>query len=204
MADVSSSNYWDAISALAWPGVLAGIAWYYKAELARLIETFRSKVHQSYELKFGSVELKGVNIQSEIDLRCNSFESAPATEAEKKFRDSIYNATQSFMLAHRIKPSSRPGQQFDVSIFIVGTKSTKLNNRHFGHIKSVEYYLGRSFGGSEFGSKFTVSNPEGGFAITTSAYGPTLCIAKIRFRDIDDEAMTYRFLDFEMKGAYGN
>ena len=105
------------------------------------------------------------------------------------------------MLTHRIRPSKKEGQEFDISIFLIRKPSKIIQSAKFKDVEYVEYYLGKYFGGKPRGAKFIVKNPSNGFAMTTSAYGPPLCIAKIHFRD-GNIAETYRFLDFEMQGAF--
>ena len=49
---------------------------------------------------------------------------------------------------------------------------------------------------------FTSIDRARGFPITTSAYGPFMCTAKLYFTD-GEEVMLHRYVDFEM-GAIGS
>jgi poly(A) polymerase Pap1 len=60
-------------------------------------------------------------------------------------------------------------------------------------VAAVEYFLG-----SYWGNKVYPSHDRSrGFPIVTSAYGPFLCTAKIKFND-GTESLTSRYIDFEI------
>jgi hypothetical protein len=70
-----------------------------------------------------------------------------------------------------------------------------IPHKNFGRlndIKEVEYYLGRYFGAhrGEFGTKYVVQNGSDGFAVKLTAYGPSLCEARINFHDGTETTVT--------------
>ena len=74
-------------------------------------------------------------------------------------------------------------------------------NAEFSDVEAVEYYFGEHFGRREFGDIYHVTSPENGFAMTTSAYGEPLCVARILFKN-GETGITSRYIDFEMSGAF--
>jgi hypothetical protein len=72
---------------------------------------------------------------------------------------------------------------------------------HYGSLKgvqSVDYYFGRHWESKVFTSR----NRENRFAISTSAWAPFTCTARVNFTD-GEHAFLHRFIDFEM-GSLGN
>lgn len=204
---MEGSNFWDVLSALAWPAAIAALFLFYRSNLTRLIDAFTSKFERAADIKLGSIELKGARLDPspdapEVAIDGNDYSREKASEADRSERDKLYNATRSLMLVHRIRPSEKKGQEFDISIFLVRKVSKDNTTARFNDVDYVEYYLGRWFGGKPHGSKFVVRTPDNGFAMTTSAFGSPLCVAKIHFHD-GKVAETYRYLDFEMKEVFG-
>ena len=204
---MEGSNFWDVLSALAWPGAIAALFLFYRSHLTRLIDAFTSKFERAADIKLGSIELKGARLDPspeapEVAIDGNDYSRVKAEETDRLERDRLYNSTRSLMLVHRIRPSEKKGQEFDISIFLTRKTSKDNKTARFNDVDFVEYYLGRWFGGKPHGSKFVVRTPDNGFAMTTSAYGSPLCVAKIHFHD-GEVAETYRYLDFEMKEVFG-
>lgn len=204
---MEGSNFWDVLSALAWPTAIAALFVFYRSNLTRLIDAFTSKFERSADIKIGNIELKGARLDPspdapDVSIDGNDYSKIKATETERTQRDGQYNKTRSLMLVHRIRPSEKKGQEFDISIFLVRKTSKDNKTARFNDVDFVEYYLGRWFGDKPNGSKFVVRTPDNGFAMTTSAYGSPLCIAKIHFHD-GEIVEAHRYLDFEMKEVFG-
>ena len=203
---MEGSNFWDVFSAFAWPITIAGIFLLYRSHLTRLIDAFTSKFERASDIRLGNIELKGALLDpspdaSDIVIDSNDYSKVKATETERNERDELYKKTRSLMLVHRISPSEKEGQKFDISIFLNRKQSRENTTADFNDVDHVEYYLGHRFGGRPNGSKFVVKTPVNGFAMTTSAYGSPLCVAKIHFKD-GHVAETYRYLDFEMAEVF--
>lgn len=204
---MEGSNFWDVLSAMAWPAAIAALFVFYRPNLTRLIDAFTAKFERAADIKLGSIELKGARLDPspnapEVAIDGNAYSREKASETDRSKRDKLYNSTRSLMLVHRIRPSAKQGQEFDISVFLVRKESEDNTTARFNDVDFVEYYLGRWFGGKPHGSKFVVRTPDNGFAMTTSAYGSPLCVAKIHFHD-GEVAETYRYLDFEMQAVFG-
>lgn len=203
---MTTSNFWDLLAAATWPAAIVLLLVFYRGHLSRLIEAFTEKFETATEVKLGTIELKSVVLDvgelPDVSIEGNDYSRRAATQAERDARYDIYNKTRSLMLAHRIRPSPKKGQKFDISIFLVRKTSKHNTTGRFNDIAFVEYYLGHYFGQKPHGDTFVVRTPENGFAMTTSAYGSPLCVARIHFHD-GEVAETSRYLDFEMAQVFG-
>jgi hypothetical protein len=109
-------------------------------------------------------------------------------------RKAIYTEGRNLFLTHVIMPSSRPGQTFDVFIYLIRHQSEDLSD-----VKLAEFFLG-----SYWENKvFSVDKQDEYFGIATSAYGTFLCVCKVTFFD---GATIYldRYIDFEAQRMGGS
>jgi hypothetical protein len=112
----------------------------------------------------------------------------PWQEREEK-RVEIYKRNRDLFLVHRWQPSSTPGQLADIQIELRQHNQGPLTE---GTIKCVEYHLG-----PRFASRTIVqSNRDENFRLEVSAYGPFLCLARVRFDDGSDPVDLERYIDF--------
>lgn len=110
------------------------------------------------------------------------------TEQWSKLRHGLYAKSKGFFVVHTLSPSNEPGQLFDINIYLVRHKS-----HDFSPIASAEFF----FGGYWQNRVFRVENEGSGpVGIRTAAYGPFLCVCKVRFMD-DSDCTLYRYIDFE-------
>jgi hypothetical protein len=91
-------------------------------------------------------------------------------------------------LAHVITPAGRATQAYDVYVYAVPGREGNLDQ-----VIKAQFYLGPHWGNRIF----EVSPQDGRVGLSTSAYGPTLCICQLVFTD-GSTAILERFLDFEM------
>lgn len=116
-------------------------------------------------------------------------------------RDRLYVENRNLFLVHAWRPSVREGQLADISIRVTeherrgswpksGQASTDRPITD-GLVEKVEYYLG-----SSFERAFLKRDAAAGFRLDVSAYGPTLCIARVHFTDGNPSVTLYRYLDF--------
>jgi len=108
-------------------------------------------------------------------------------------RQQYYVPNRNLHLVHRLTPSEKLGQLYDILIYLVPHPDSDAT---LAGIKKVEYYFGRSWGNSIF----TSTDRARGFAIATSAYGPFMCTAEIYFSD-GEKVLVNRYIDFEMGPA---
>lgn len=107
-------------------------------------------------------------------------------------RESIYRDTRGVFLAHSLQPSQRPGQEFDIFIYLIRHRSTD-----FSDVSRADFFLGKHWGNKVFQVHPTSREPIG---IRASAFGTFLCICRVTFTD-GDEAILHRYIDFEMGRA---
>lgn len=199
------SNHWDFLSSLAWPVTISLMLLLFFGNIGRVLTALANQLEKATELKlFGSLELKGPRVDpgaAEIEIEGNIVTKRKATEEEFNKRNNIYDSSRHLMLVHRIKPSTVPGQKFDISVFLSRKVRKGKQAAEFQEVEYVEYYFGEYFGRKPHGDVYTVKNSENGFAMTTSSYGGAICVATIRFKD-GHVAIVSRFIDFEMQGAF--
>jgi hypothetical protein len=126
-------------------------------------------------------------IQSTVpDLRPGS------REAE---RQHVYDSTRGLFVIHSWRSSKTPGQLCDISINI--QEHDRNRESIFSKIDYVEYYLGPSW--SE--APFKVDDARSSFKLDVSAWGSTLCLANISFKDGHSPVSVYRYLNFDLAEA---
>ncbi|MGE0814127.1 MAG: DUF4062 domain-containing protein [Vicinamibacterales bacterium] len=113
---------------------------------------------------------------------------APETPDEwNARRNGTYHSHRDIFLTHVIQPSQKPGQQFDVFIYLIRHKSTDLSD-----VRVAEFFLG-----PYWENKVFPAVPNGGFVgIKTAAYGTFLCICRVTFID-GSHIFLERYVDFE-------
>ena len=108
-------------------------------------------------------------------------------------RNATYEKHHNLFLTHVIKPSSKPGQRFDVFIYLLRHKSEDLSD-----VRVAEFFLG-----PYWENKVFAATPQEGFVgISTSAYGTFLCICRVTFTD-GTALYLERYIDFEMHRTGG-
>lgn len=148
----------------------------------------------SFRLKLEELkELKRVDPGGPVDGAVPV--EAPWTEDRNR------NSTSSreLYLVHVIAPSRRGPEWIDIFAFIVGSRRARHGYPDdMSDVAKAEFFLGRHWGNKIF----TVENAGDGkrIGLATSAYGPTLCICRLHFRDGQTVVLS-RYLDFEMAPA---
>lgn len=137
-------------------------------------------------------------VGADIPVSNIGFESLQISAVEtpdqwNKQRNALYAECRGIFLTHIIKPSSTPGQTFDVFIYLIRHKSEDLSD-----IQLAEFFLGPYWGNKVF----PAVEQNGFIGISTSAYGTFLCICRVTFKDgtyVDLE----RYIDFETQRTGG-
>jgi hypothetical protein len=148
----------------------------------------------------GRPDLFEANVESGTESEINEWEDEEGSDnqppAWTSRRDEIYYDNQDIFLVHQIRPSKRPGQSYDVFVFLAGAHGVEPSRI----VDQADFFLGRYWRNKVF----SVRNQEAGgtIGITTSAYGPTLCLCRVTFKNSPGEAILHRFLDFEMKWVF--
>jgi len=120
----------------------------------------------------------------------------PVTETLDEWntrRNSVYEQHRNLFLTHINKPTSRPGQTFDVFIYLIRHKSSD-----FSDVRGAEFFLGPYWENKVF----PVVEKDGFIGISTAAYGTFLCICRVTFTD-GSHIFLERYIDFETQRTGG-
>jgi hypothetical protein len=176
----------SALGVLSWPLGIVLLAINFRPQLKGLIDATSDRIKSATEIKFGEVLIKGPDIGSAAELKSASVETNESDNSWTISRDTIYTNQRNIFLVHSVRPAKglHPRKQvpyFEISVYLVSHKGRGAMNE----IKKVEYYMGEHFkvDGSDKSACFVVKNGTDGFPLRTSAYGPTLCQARIHFHD---------------------
>lgn len=114
--------------------------------------------------------------------------AAPETPDEwNARRNDVYNEHRRLFLTHILRPSKKPGQQFDVFIYLIRHKSTD-----FSDVRVAEFFLGPYWENRVFAAV----EQDGFIGISTAAYGTFLCLCRVTFSD-GSHIFLERYIDFE-------
>ena len=109
-------------------------------------------------------------------------------------RNAVYAANRNVFLTHVVRPSSKPEQTFDVFIYLLRHKAES-----FSDVVVAEFFLGKYWDNRVF----PAVEQNGFIGISTSAYGPFLCVCRISFRD-GSHLYLDRYIDFEAQRTGGS
>jgi hypothetical protein len=104
-------------------------------------------------------------------------------------RNGVKTANRNVFLTHIIKPSTEPGQLFDVFLYLL-----RQDTEVFSDIAFAEFFFGKYWENKVF----PAAEENGFIGISTSAYGPFLAICRVTFQD-GGEVYLERYIDFEMR-----
>ncbi|MBK9962736.1 MAG: hypothetical protein IPP06_15865 [Saprospiraceae bacterium] len=137
------------------------------------------------------IEVKRCELQKsyqDVAANNNTNSMNPNTPEEwNSVRNSIYSDAKDICLVHTLWPSKRENQDYDIYIYLIKHKSNSLEE-----VEYAEFFLGKYWKNKVF----KVDNKDNRIGIYTSAYGPFLCLCKIKFKS-GEEAFISRYIDFE-------
>ena len=145
------------------------------------------RIERGSSFKAGPIEL-GEDLKALEHVSQSDVPSSNDSSEWSKERDGIYQKTRGIFLAHVIEPSREKGQLYDVFIYLIGHKSRTLED-----VESAEFFLG-SYWGNEI---FRETRKNGLLGMSTSAYGPFLCLCRVTLKD-GSQFQLHRYIDFEM------
>ncbi len=181
------SPYVPLWQTLTWVLLIFILVFVFRRRLTDLLEAIRQRVEKGSSVKTPFLEL-GDDLQK-MDNIGDKTASAPTAEVTwGQERDEIYQKNRGLFLAHVLDPSDKDGQAFDIFIFLVRHKQSRL-----AEVKHAEFYLGKFWGDKVFKE----TPVDGVIGIRASAYGPFLCMCKVTFTDGQQTTLT-RYIDFEM------
>jgi len=189
------SGVWSAVPSILWIvlGLIVLIA--FRKEIQALLQNLSWRLRTGAALKLFSIELGQSYVSPSIDAGKDETALEHRSDENKDRwlqRQQYYKPNRNIHLVHRLAPSKEVGMLYDLQIYLVAHKDATIAN-----LSKVEYYFGRNWGNQIF----TSIDRAQGFPITTSAYGPFMCTAKLHFSD-GETVMINRYVDFEM-GAVG-
>jgi len=159
-------------------------------QLRGLLSAVVWRVKVGTPVKIASFELGRLYVAPQGDVRAKKglIEVRKDDGTRYEERGQYYLPNRDLFLVHRLAPSTDEGEVYDILMYLVPHKEATLAG-----VSKVEYYFG------EYWKQrvFTSTHRPSGFSISTSAYGPFVCTAKIYFTD-GHEAMVWRYIDFEM------
>jgi hypothetical protein len=179
---------WQVLPSLLWVLLAATGVWYFRTEIALLIDALEKRLRSGAAIKIGFLELSAIRVMIDESRPVLGESVSSFIEKEREpLRRKIYTDCRSIFIAHRLFPSAEPNQTYDIWIYAVAHKSD------IHDIECVEYYLGEAWRHNVF-----VSTDQGKrFGILISAYGSGfLCLAKAHFKD-GSSVDTWRYIDFE-------
>lgn len=104
-------------------------------------------------------------------------------------RVDIYTKNRGVFLVHVLKPSQKPGQKFDIFMFLIG-------HHDAGALDKIAY--AEFFFGKHWGNRVIKVEKKGDLiGLSTSAYGPFLAICLVVFTDGYKVTLNH-YIDFEM------
>lgn len=121
--------------------------------------------------------------------------SAPAAWTDERAKE--YQRTSNLFLVHVCKPSARPGQRYDVTIFLMrhvpGPEPNQTEG--FEDVEKAEFYFGEGWGHQVF----TAYNAGSFVGVSTSAWGMFLATCRVTFKGANKTpVILHRYVDFEM------
>ena len=123
----------------------------------------------------------------------------PVEAAWTEERGKQRKSSRELYLVHAIVPSRRGSDWFDIFVFIICPRRARHGfPEDMSDVIKAEFLLGRHWGNKIY----TVQNAGDSkhIGLATSAYGPTLCVCRVHFRN-GQMAILSRYLDFEMAPA---
>jgi hypothetical protein len=202
----------SAVSSFAWPVVFGTILFYFRKEITDVIQSLRRQLNAGATFKLKDFEVKGIVLDAiNEDARGNwVYLKENASEEEYRTRDAVYQKNRNLFLVHTASRTDEyhPKQGFrlvDVSIFLIphqgyAKDSTIQQFGRLNEVNEVEYYFGRHWGSGDYGRSYRVRNGSDGFAVRFRPFGPTLCVATVRFHD-GEEVKLERYIDFQSAGG---
>lgn len=125
--------------------------------------------------------------------------AAPETPDEWNLkRQGIYAGSRNLFLSHVIRPSTKPGQKFDVFIYLVRHES-RAYPTDMSDVQFAEFFMGPYWANKIF----PVFQQNGFIGVSTSAYGTFLCLCRVTFDD-GSKADLHRYIDFEAQRTGGS
>lgn len=213
----SVPGFWSLLGTLAWIALIAALVWWQRHSIVRLVMALQARLQAGAVLKIAGFELGAApylphhaaqgarfgRIQIYREGAPPSPEQRDTTYAQRfpfhASREPFRGPHRNLFLVHRLQRSQRPGQLYDVFVYLV--PSEKFGS--LAAVQSVEYYFGKHWDYQIFKS----TERSSGFLVMTSAFAPFSCTARVTFTDHDPsqpqrtpstQVFLHRYVDFDM------
>jgi len=114
----------------------------------------------------------------------------PSWQQLNDLRVQTYERNRGLFLVHSCAPSTAAGQVVDAHICLTQHSNGPLDDES---IQAVEYTFGPQF----TDHSLVRTDPQDGYCVTVSMWGPMLCLAKVYFRDGTPPLLLERYISFE-------
>jgi len=179
------------LPSLLWFALIVVLLFLMRGTIRQLASAITWRVKSGAQVKVASFELgeNYVSADPSISKKSKFIEVRVDTDRQRhRERGNYYLPNRDLFLVHKLAPSDKPNQLYDILIYLTPHKDATLVC-----VQNVEYYFGPHWGDRIFTSADRASS----FSISTSAYGPFVCTAKLYFTDGTSEII-WRYIDFEM------
>ena len=184
---------WSSLPTALWVVLILSIVLIFRPDLREIMTTIVRRLRLGAPLKVWNLEIGASYVEpGSARIRGGDVSAVRKDNDGKRWqqRQQYYKPNRNLQLVHRLAPSDKPGQVYDILIYLVPHYDSDAT---LAGVKKVEYYFGKSWGNSVF----TSTDRARGFAISTSAWGAFMCTAEIYFSD-GEQVMVNRYIDFEM------
>jgi hypothetical protein len=195
----SWQSFLESLPGLLWAALAIGVTLYFIEELKRLLWSLVLRLKSGSAVKFGPIELGALSsIPAAVPKGVGESPYWKIRDLKKddgnlsRLRDWYAAYSNYAMLVHKVFPSDKPGQEYDVLLYFVERQEGALLG-----VSKVEYYFGPYWNDYIYPSTDRLR----GFPMKVSAYDRFICIARLHFNDTEKTAIVFRYIDFEM-GAY--
>jgi hypothetical protein len=143
------------------------------------------------------IPVRDIGLESRVHGMHLNDEALQTADDWNSRRRAIYDTSRNIFISHVIRPSSKPGQECDVFIYLIRHHSQSFP-QDFSDVGFAEFFLG-----SAWENRVFPTVEENGFiGISTSAYGTFLCLCRVTFKD-GRRAELHRYIDFEAQRTGG-
>lgn len=183
---------WDFLGSLLWVLLIGLVLWHNRGALAAITAALVARLRAGAPVKIASFELGSLpyvtaNAPQRRLKGLVSIEDDDGTFHAS--REHFKTTHRNLFLVHKVAPSEDPEQLYDIVIYLVPS----LKHGSLASVLAVDYYFGRYWGNKVFRSIDRANS----FLISTSAYAPFSCSARINFTD-GEQMFLHRYVDFEM------
>ncbi|MCS7001136.1 MAG: hypothetical protein NZ481_09725 [Candidatus Kapabacteria bacterium] len=183
-------SFLSILPSLLWFILAIVLLFVFRGAIRQLTSAIIWRVKSGAQVKIASFEIGESYVSPAPTISRGKLIDILEDEDQQRYRErgQYYIPNRDLFLVHKLAPSEIPNQLYDILIYLIPHKNATL-----ACVQKVEYYFGPHWDNKIFVSTDRAS----GFAISTSAYGPFVCTAKLHFTD-GNSTMIWRYIDFEM------